>query len=370
MISQSVVHNALRRILRLRSSSLEAMANRVWEYAPAGTETVAPIILMPGSIERVVSGPTFGPGKPMTRDEIIPDAFGGGRPIAATTVYEIRDALVSHGSVYARGHRYSLIAKPIRQALLGTPEMIDEAVLASSPWGSNFFGHWIMEDCAQQLLAESLGPEIIDIKRPLYKHEPGYRELLELRAPRQVEHALIRKLTVIVDPGPTFDKRRRIAMLRDRLRKNLGTLPAAIRGVYVARGATGVRRSLTNQDVLIARLRERGFSVIEPDKLTSRQVATALASTKLMMGVDGSHIAPHVISLPTGATVIELHAANRFYPAHRLYLNAFGIKYAMLICPHRNEGEFEAKLDELEGLLDLCDFDEAAATATPSAAPG
>lgn len=336
------------------------MASRVWEYAPAGTETVGPIVLMPGSIERVVSGPTFGPGKPMTRDEIIPDAFGGVRPIAATTVYEIPDALVSHGSVYARGHRYSLIARPIRQALLGAPETIDEAVLASSPWGSNFFGHWIMEDCAQQLLAESLGPEVIDIKRPLYKHEPGYRELLELRAPRQVDHARIGKLTVIVDPGPTFDKRRRIATLRERLRKNLGPLPSATRGVYVARGTTGVRRSLTNQDVLIARLRGRGFSVIEPEKLTSRQVATALASTKLMMGVDGSHIAPHVISLPTGAAVIELHAANRFYPAHRLYLNAFGIKYAMLICPHRNEGEFEARLDELEGLLELCERGDAA----------
>jgi capsular polysaccharide biosynthesis protein len=262
-----------------------------------------------------------------------------------------------------------LIARPIRQALLGAAESIDEAVLASSPWGSNFFGHWIMEDCAQQLLAESLGPEIIDIRRPLYKHEPGYRELLELRAPRQVECALVRKLTVIVDPGPTFNKRRRIAMLRERLRKNLGTLPAATRGVYVARGATGVRRSLTNQDLLIARLRQRGFSVIEPEKLTSREVAAALASTTFMIGVDGSHIAPHVLSLPTGATVIEIHAANRFYPAHRLYLNAFGIKYAMLICPHRNEGEFEAKLDELERLLELCGFDEAAATASPRAAP-
>ncbi len=38
----------------------------------------------------------------------------------------------------------------------------------------------------------------------------------------------------------------------------------------------------------------------------------------------------------------------------RTYLNAFGIKYAVLICPHRNEAEFEAKLDELDGLLELC----------------
>jgi hypothetical protein len=355
MISQSVVHNALRRILRLPSSSLEAMASRVWEHAPGAIEPVGPIVLLPGSLARVVSGPTFGPAAPIPRETIIGDADADPRrALAPTTLYEIRDALVSHGSVYARGHRYALVAKPIREAVLGVPETIDEAVLTCSAWGSNFFGHWIIEDAAQQLLAESLGPPLIDIKRPIYKHEPGYRELLELRAPRQVEHALVRKLTVIVDPGPTLDKRRRIAILRERLRKNLAPLPPMSRGVYVARGATGVRRTLTNQDAVIARLVERGFSVIEPEKLTSREVAMALVTARCMVGVDGSHIAPHIVSMTTGATVIELHAANRFYPAHRLYLNAFGVKYAMLICPHRNAGEFEARLDELDALLGLC----------------
>jgi capsular polysaccharide biosynthesis protein len=330
------------------------MASRVWEYAPGGTETVAPLVVMP-SLERVVSGPTTW-GAPITREEIVGDALCCERKLPPTTLYEIRDALVSQGSVYARGHRYSLEWKTARASLRRAPEIIDEAVLASSQSGSNFFGHWIMEDCAQQLLAESLGPEVIDIARPIYKHEPGYRELLELRAPRQVEHALVRKLTVIVDPGATFDKRRRIATVRERLRKNLGPLPPAQRGVYVDRGVTGARRSLINKDVVIALLKERGFSVIEPEKLTSRQVAEALATAKFMMGVDGSHLFPDVISMSTGSTVIELHPANRVYPAQRTYLNAFGINYAILICPHRNEAEFEAKLDELDGLLELCGF--------------
>jgi hypothetical protein len=351
MISQSIVHYGLRRALRLPCSSLDAMASRVWEHAPSGTEKVAPIVVMPGSLERVVSGPTTW-GPPITREEIV----GGERKLPPTTLYEIRNALVSHGSVYARSHRYSLVWKAVREAFRGAAETIDEAVLARSPWGSNFFGHWIIEDCALQLLAESLGSEVIDIARPIYKHESGYRELLELRAPRQVEHALVRKLTVIVDGGGAFDKRRRIAMLRERLRKNLGPLPPAQRGVYVDRGVAGSRRSLINKDVVIARLKERGFSVIEPEKLTSRQVATALSTAKFVTGIEGSHMAPHVVSMSTGSTVIELHPANRFYPIGRLYLNAFGIKYAALICPHRNEAEFEAKLDELDGLLELCGF--------------
>ena len=349
----NIARFSLRRALRLPSSSLDAMASRVWEYTPGGTETLPPIVVVPGSLERIVSGPTEW-GESRTREEVIGDALCCERKVAPTTLYEIRDALVSHGSVYARGQRYTLVRKPVRAAFRGAPETIDEAVLVSSTGGSNYFGTWIMEDCAQQLLAELLGPEVIDIARPVYMHEPGYRELLELPAPRQVEHALVRKLTVIVDHGATFDKRRRITTLRERLRKNLGPLPPTQCGVYVDRGATGVRRSLTNKDVVIARLKERGFSVIEPEKLTSRQVATAFATAKCVMGIEGSQSAPTVISMSTGSTVIELHPANRFFPPRRVYLNPFGIRYAALVCPSRNDQEFEAKLDELDGLLELC----------------
>jgi hypothetical protein len=57
--------------------------------------------------------------------------------------------------------------------------------------------------------------------------------------------------------------------------------------------------------------------------------------------------------MSTGSTLIELHPANRFYPAQRTYLSPFGIKYAVLVGPHRNEAEFEAKIDELDGLLEI-----------------
>jgi len=353
LISQNIVRYALRRVLRLPCSSLDAMASRVWEHTPGGTETVEPIVLMPGSLERVVSGPRD-LGTPIPREAVIGHAVSCELKLSPTTLYEIRDALVSRGSIYARGHRYPLRWNPVRESLRGAVETIDEAVLVGSMRGSYFFGDWIMDDCAQQLLAESLGPEVIDIVRPMYKHEPGYRELLELCAPRQVEDALVRRLTVIVEGGASVDQRRRIAMLRERLRKNLGPLPPFHCGVYVDRGVTGARRSLVNKDVVTARLKERGFSVIEPEKLTSRQVATALATAKFVMGVEGSHLSPGVVSVSTGSTVIELHPANRFYPCRRSYLDAFGIKYAVLVCPHLNEAEFEARLDELDGLIELC----------------
>jgi hypothetical protein len=205
VLSKNIVGYVLRRIARLPCSSLDEMASRVWEHAPGGTERVEPLVAIPGSLERVVSAPTDW-GAPVSREEVVSNALCREQKVPPTALYEIRDALVSRGSVYARGHRYHLLypdgSSRTRPAFRSAAETIDEAVLTCSPWGSNFFGHWVAEDCALQLLAESLGHEVIDIARPIWKHEPGYRELLELRAPRQVEHALVRKLTVIVDGGP------------------------------------------------------------------------------------------------------------------------------------------------------------------------
>jgi hypothetical protein len=114
VISQNIVHYGLRRVLRLLCSSLDAMASRVWEHAPGGTEAVEPV-LMPRPLERVVSGPTTW-GMPITREAGVGDALCCERNVPPTTLDEIRDTLVSHGSVYARGHRYALTFESTRKA--------------------------------------------------------------------------------------------------------------------------------------------------------------------------------------------------------------------------------------------------------------
>lgn len=322
------------------------MASRIWVHCPGGTETVEPISFS-GPIERIVSGPWE-----LSREAAISDALSCDREISPTLLYEMHNVLVLNGSIYANGHRHAA-APSNKFSGSQAAETIDEAVLASSHYGSEFFGDWLVEDCAQQLLAEILGLGVpIEIARPPYRHEPGYRELFELPAPRQVEWAFIRKLMVISDHGPTFDKTERIAALRARLLRNLGPLPPPQLGVYVDRGVTGTARSLINKDDVIARLLERGFSVITPETMSARQVAATLATAKCVIGVEGSHMAPTVMSMAPGSMAIDLHPANRFFPSRRLYCNAFGIKYGAVICSNRSETEFEADIDEFDIFLD------------------
>ena len=56
------------------------MASRVWERVPGGTETIEPIVLLPGSLDSVVSGPTTR-GAPITRDAVVSDVLRCEQPV-------------------------------------------------------------------------------------------------------------------------------------------------------------------------------------------------------------------------------------------------------------------------------------------------
>jgi hypothetical protein len=268
-------------------------------------------------------------------------------------VYELEDALLADGSVFARGHRYVLRPGSVRGALTAPRRRIPSAVLINSPWGSQFFGHWIMEDCAQQLLAESFDPPPIDIVRPGYAQEPGYRAILGLAVHRQVTAAALGRLTLFVDPGPTRGKRQRIEQLRARLRQHLGEDNLqGTPGVFVQRGKGGARRRLLNEDTLIERLTKRGFVTVNPEELGAREMATALARARVVVGVEGSHMSPNVLAVSRGAWVIELQPAQRFYPPHHSYLGPLGVGYGFVVCAARDDSAFEVDIDELERVLD------------------
>jgi hypothetical protein len=330
------------------------MAALFREDAPAGDEEVPAALMLPGTLDRVVSGPTWPGGIVEPRAVVVNDALAGSRKLSPTRVFEVRDALLSHGSVYARGHRYILRHEPLHRSFLGPDETIDEAVLVGTPWGASFFGHWVMEDCAQHVLAESLSGLAVDLTRKPYAHEREYRALFGLQEPRRVTHAFVRKLTVIEDHGCTLGKRTRIALIRHRLRSALGSLPARKPGVWVSRGSTGARRNLQNEGEVLQRLRRRGFTVVEPEKLSAREVAGQLAAARVVVGIDGSHMAPNVVATQSGSVVLELHPSNRFYPALRVYLHTFGIGHALLVCDQRGPSDFVCDLGELERMLDLC----------------
>ncbi len=105
-----------------------------------------PSICLPGQIEKVVASPFAG------KQQAISIARGGPRVWGATVRYEIEDATLIDGSLYAGNARLFL---QNRQWITDTTDAgyLETASLVSSMHGAYYFGHWLRDDCATYLLA-------------------------------------------------------------------------------------------------------------------------------------------------------------------------------------------------------------------------
>ncbi|GAB5405585.1 MAG: hypothetical protein Aurels2KO_38160 [Aureliella sp.] len=343
---------AATRLLRQPRKSLADMAYKSWEQSPARDIKLPPMILLEDGLGSVTSGPDFGSGA-IARNHMLSDAMRVVAPHGPTRVLELRRATLSGGSVYSGGGRYTLRQSAFSGALRPVRKHLAEATLVPSLAGCNYFGHWLLEDCAQQLLAEKLDGELIDIERPIYVQEPDYRDLLKLSKPTQHEHIDVSALQIIEDSGATTSKIERILQLKQRLWSRIPSNDK-IPGVFVERGQTGSPRQLLNEESVINCVLSRGFQIVAPEKMAARDVASLLARSRIVMGVDGSHMFANPIAMYPGSCVLELHPANRFYPVQRVFLGPLGIHYSVLICENRDPVSFVANLGQLERLLDLC----------------
>lgn len=343
---------AVMRALRRSRESLADVTHVAWDHSPALDVKLPSMILLEDGLEGVISGPDFGGGA-IPRDHMLADAFRTVAPHGATRVHELRRATVSGGVVYSRGGRYALRPSGFAGSLRPVRKRLTDATLVSSLSGSNFFGHWLLEDCAQQLLAEQIGGEQVDIERPIYLQEPDYRELLDLREPTQLGHAAVSTLRIIEDDGATASKIGRISQLKERLWSRIPS-HERIPGVFVKRGQTGSRRQLLNEEAVITSLLSRGFQLVSPEDMAARDIARLLATSRVVVGVDGSHMFANPLAMHPGSCAMELHPANRFYPVQRVFLGPLGIHYSVLICENRDQNSFVADLDQLERLMDLC----------------
>ena len=95
-----------------------------------------PSICLPGQIEKVVASPFAG------KQQAISIARGGPRVWGATVRYEIEDATLIDGSLYA-GNAHLFLQN--RQWITDTTDAgyIETASLVSSMHGAYYFGHWL-----------------------------------------------------------------------------------------------------------------------------------------------------------------------------------------------------------------------------------
>ena len=343
-ISYHILQSALlRRVLR-RPSGYAELSERSWIIEPAEERAERRAIFLDGELERVreVQEDT-------TMDAEVERVSGGVFRHAATRAYQFRDVRLLNGRLVkgAMSHRISELEDDtglVKRADLPS------VVVSSTFMGSIYFGHWLRDDATLNVAVQSLGTPI-HVARKAYSHEAGYRALLGLTE-EHVTRGRFGELILLDDWGQNADKRRRYQLLRARFRE---TVPASGNArIYLKRGRTsGVRgRDLLNAAEVEALLVKAGFVVADPDVMSASEIASLSRDAKLMVGLEGSHLAHAIYPIAQDGTLLVLQPPHRFNNVYKDLSDAVGLQYAFVV-GEPAEGGFVIDLDRLQRTLDL-----------------
>jgi hypothetical protein len=232
----------------------------------------------------------------------------------------------------------------------GDDVRMPSAAVSSTFMGSIYFGHWLRDDATLNVAVQSMAPTI-HVARKAYSHEVGYRELLSL-SERHVARGRFGDLILLDDWGQNEYKRQRYQELRARVRQQIPT-----RGherVYLKRGRTSGQRGrdLLNADAIESTLVQQGFVVADPDKMSAREIATLSMEAKLIVGVEGSHLAHTIYPIAHAGTILVLQPPYRFNNVYKDVADAMGLNYAFVVGDADNVG-FTIDPDRVKRTLDL-----------------
>jgi len=264
---------------------------------------------------------------------------------------ELHDCLVHPTGVEAEGASLRFEPPPPR-ALLSPMAHVRRACYCNTKANRSYFGHFLRDGCATALLAEVSDSILLDW-RPDWTHAPEYLRGLRLQpTPGRLVRA--NRLKVFRDHGQGSLKKARYAEMRRRLES---AFPGAVSGpsrVYLRRGATGVRRTLVNEDRLAAALADRGFEVVDVAGARAEDLLRRFRTVDQVVSIDGSHLNHLYFSLPAGAGLLTLIPADRFTMNQRGFAAALNLRYGFTIIEPCTGG-YEVDLARLLATLALFD---------------
>lgn len=346
---------ALRRLAAGRRAALEDVAEATWELCSAEKSDTPAAIHLADEPERIVG---YSPWTDRRTEER--QVKGGSVEHAATRAHLLRWVGIVGGHLYCDAHKagHGYGRERWMTARFGPAEQLDRARLMSNWAGSHFFGSFLRDEPARNLI-EAPGGNPLALETKPYLHEVGWRSVLGVPRPPVMRYGRVRELIVYTDFSQNSFKAARYRTLRERLRTAVA--PPATAGrqrVYLRRGSGGEARTVANENEIIARLTARGFQVIDTDGLGGAEVATALLDASLIVGVEGSHLSHALFPLAEGGGLMVLQPPHRFATPHKGFTDCLGMRYGFVVGEGApRESAFRIEADRLERALDLMESD-------------
>ena len=267
-----------------------------------------------------------------------------------TLAYRFENAVLADHTVYVPGG-YEVAKSGDKRAILpGKHEEYDEAQLCTYAASNLFFGHWLRDALAMELLAEQRGLVALSYAKRPWIHEPGYREMVNLPG-APVSFASVRDLWIVDDRGLNKEWRGRFRELRTRVRRTASN--GGPTHVFLSRGKSGAARELLNSASITDSLVNRGFSIVEPEMLSPFEIVHSLASAKVVISVEGSALNHVQYALPENSAIIAIQPPEQFNAFHKILADFNNLRFGYVVAAPASEGSFVLEPERLLRTLDL-----------------
>ena len=339
----SRIRNRALSFLASRGPAIEDICIRRKVLCPAEDQETPPGIADPRDLDRVTACE-----KATTMEEELARMRGGMRHHGATILYELENAVLWDGWFASKGWRSWNALRP-KPWLGGKPAQLDHAVCGSTFVGSFYFGHWLSDDLPLLVEAERHGGPVIITARTPYTHEPGYLDLLELH-PEPFIRSRFERLIWIDNVAQNSYRAGQYRELRRRIARQ--TTPVEGRRVMLHRGRTGAHRVLVNEDELEEMLAKRGFEIVDPARLTAREVAQACAGARIALCVEGSQLTHAFLAMADRGGIIAMIPPYRYINHYKDLTDCIGTMRYGSITGTAVGGGFHIDPAELLRLID------------------
>ncbi|MBB5686994.1 glycosyltransferase 61 family protein [Sphingobium boeckii] len=328
----------------VKANSLAGLADEVVEISPSSESYSAPIIHLPDDPDRWKA---FTPG--MSIDQYHSIAAGGSKIHAATIGRCYKNARIIDGTVYLNNAYEAITDVPRRGILISKSAEISNAMLATNYVCEKYFGHWLTDGQALELLADDLVKKPMGLTRAPWTDEPFYRSMtntsLEL-----FDNVKIENLWIVDDMGANVGRVERSLRLRKRIRAQYPELPQGA-PVFLKR-VGGKARLLVNQDELAEKLARRGFAIATPHEERPEIFLPLLLNAPFVISVEGSALCHAIMTLPHNSTVFAIQPPSRVDWILKAHCDIVGLRYAQATADTSGEG-FYLSEDRLLRTIDL-----------------
>lgn len=349
MIDPVQMRWAFWRSIRGHGDNFLDQADKVWELSPAERSSSRPALYPEGDLDKVRK---LAPLRSHDREKVF--IAGDEMTHAATRALEFSDVTICGPYLYlgrARA-RYGSYQRWFESWVGTERQNLESANLVTCRVGSDFFGHFLWDNLPMELLPGSEGHPITLHAKPRW-HEDDYRRLLSMPKPPTVNYGHVKKLTLYADYGQTVHRMNRYMILRARLRQALPELAKHPMnpGVFITRGNTGQRRNLLNEDKISTLLLRKGFTIINPDRMSGEEIVRQTLGARIVIGVDGSHMAHTLYTVSDDGVFLILQPPDRFSMVYKEFTDRLGISFAFVVGDAFENG-FLVDTGNLERLID------------------